>query len=157
MAHLALQARPPLREDSRPLPKHVAEAIHLRAVTEITPESHRSTQLQKIQEISKQFPIKDDSPRLDLIAHLAKLAGSPDIGLAKDSSKGFTLIGEQPLTGLWEVKKAPNKMSKAELSERLERILAKHRQLRDSGEYRLPSKSQQPKLLAQLREEAQKG
>lgn len=154
---LALQYRPPLRVDRRPLPLHIASVIELRGRSFQDPESHRQQQLAIIEKLSLSFPIVDSSPRLDLLEHLAKLTGSPDVNLASDSLPGFKLVGEQLVTGLWEQKLTGPRLRLSELKTKLQNVLAKHKAERARGIFRLPHKRDQPGLLKQLRAEAEKG
>lgn len=106
--------------------------------------------------IGMRFLVRDDGPRVDLIAHLASLAGSPDCALASEGD-GFGFIGEQPCSRLWRRKPDGVRLSSEELKSRISAVLANHWQERSRGHFRLPSPRDRRRLLTQLREEARRG
>ena len=103
--------------------------------------------MQSTASLADQFPIIGEGPCTDFIAQLAVLALCPDPISAKDTAEGFAFTGEQPQTYLWQFKPNPELLF----------ALANHKKEREHARYRLPSKTQQPVLIKQLREEAATG
>ena len=154
---LAMRARPPLRVSPHPLPQHIKKAIWLRENTTIPVDQHREAQLQLMERIGARYPIQGLGPRLDLLSHLASMAGCPNQFSEEEHTTGLSLIGEQSPTGLWPRKLDPERLPPSELDTRIAEVLATHKAERSSGHYRLPGKKHRASLLNQLRAEQKYG